>query len=429
MGHYLFTSESVTEGHPDKICDQISDAILDAILAADSQGHVACECAVTTGMVFVMGEISTSCYVDIPKIARGVLRDIGYDRAKYGMDCDTCAVITAIDEQSPDIAMGVNASMELKAGQGDGVEELENGAGDQGMMFGYACDETTEMMPLPIMLAHKMARRLAEVRKDGTLPYLRPDGKVQVTVEYDENDQPVRVDTVVVSAQHAPEIENEQLREDILREVVVPVLPARLNHGDAKCYVNPTGRFVVGGPQGDSGLTGRKIIVDTYGGSAPHGGGAFSGKDPTKVDRSAAYAARWVAKNIVAAGLAKRCQVQIAYAIGVANPVSVNVTTFGTGTEPDAVLQKAVTQVFDLRPSAIIRDLDLRTPMYRKLAAYGHMGREDLDVPWERTDKAEALKAAIPEPTAALVVSDGKKAPWWKFWARWGKKKSKEAEK
>ena len=418
MGHYLFTSESVTEGHPDKICDQIADAILDAILAQDPQGHVACECTTTTGMVYVMGEITTSCYVDIPRIARQVLRDIGYDRAKYGMDCDTCAVLTAIDEQSPDIAMGVNASLEQKAG-GE-AEELQNGAGDQGMMFGYACDETPELMPLPISLAHKMARRLAQVRKDGTLSYLRPDGKTQVTVEYDENNRPVRVDTVVVSTQHAPDVEQEQIRQDIIREVIQPSLPAGFDQGDIKYYVNPTGRFVVGGPQGDSGLTGRKIIVDTYGGSAPHGGGSFSGKDPTKVDRSAAYAARWVAKNIVAAGLARRCQVQIAYAIGVANPVSVNVTTFGTGAMPDEVLQKAVTQAFDLRPSAIIRDLELRSPIYRNLAAYGHMGREDLNVAWERTDRVDALKAAIPEPKEALVPSEGevKKRPWWKFWAK-----------
>ncbi len=427
MGHYLFTSESVTEGHPDKVCDQIADAILDDILSKDSQGHVACECVATTGMLFVMGEISTSCYVDIPQVARNVLREIGYDRAKYGMDCDTCAVLTSIDEQSPDIALGVNASLEQKSG-GEAAE-LENGAGDQGMMFGYACDETPELMPLPISLAHKMARRLAQVRKDGTLPYLRPDGKTQVTVEYDEDNRPVRIDTVVVSAQHAPDVANEQIRDDIIREVITPILPERLNHGDVKCYVNPTGRFVVGGPQGDSGLTGRKIIVDTYGGSAPHGGGSFSGKDPTKVDRSAAYAARWVAKNVVAAGLATRCQVQIAYAIGVANPVSVNITTFGTGKQSDEVLQKAVMQVFDLRPSAIIRDLDLRRPIYRQLAAYGHMGREDLDVPWEKTDKAQALIAAIPEPKEALIPSEGTaKRPWWKFWLRW-KKQPKQEEK
>ena len=393
MAHYLFTSESVTEGHPDKICDQISDAILDAILAQDPDGHVACECTATTGMVFVMGEITTSCYVDIPHIAREVLRDIGYDRAKYGMDCDTCAVLTAIDEQSPDIAMGVNASLEQKQGGADA--ELQNGAGDQGMMFGYASSETPELMPLPLSLAQKMAKRLADVRKSGLLPYLRPDGKTQVTIEYDEMNKPVRVDTVVVSTQHAPEATLEQIRADMIEHVVKPILPPELNKGDIKYYINPTGRFVVGGPQGDSGLTGRKIIVDTYGGSAPHGGGAFSGKDPTKVDRSAAYAARWVAKNIVAAGLAKRCQVQLAYAIGVATPVSVNVTTFGTGTVSDSALQEAVTKVFDLRPSAIIRDLDLKKPIYRPLAAYGHMGREDLGVAWERTDRADALRKAV----------------------------------
>ncbi len=392
MGHYLFTSESVTEGHPDKICDQISDAILDAILEQDPMGHVACECVTTTGMVAVLGEISTTCYVDMPHIAREVLRDIGYDRAKYGMDCDTCAVMTAIDEQSPDIAMGVNESLEQR--EGGEAAELENGAGDQGMMFGYACNETPELMPLAISLAQKMARRLTQVRKDGTLPYLRPDGKTQVTVEYDEHNKPVRIDTVVVSTQHAPEATLEQIRADVIERVILPILPPELNKGDIKYYVNPTGRFVVGGPQGDTGLTGRKIIVDTYGGSAPHGGGAFSGKDPTKVDRSAAYAARWVAKNIVAAGLAERCQVQLAYAIGVATPVSVNVTTFGTGKVSDAALESAVNQVFDLRPSAIIRDLDLRKPIYRPLAAYGHMGREDLGVKWESTDRTEALKAA-----------------------------------
>ena len=393
MANYLFTSESVTEGHPDKICDQISDAVLDAILEKDPDGHVACECTATTGLVLVMGEITTSCYVDIPKIVRDVVRDIGYDRAKFGFDCETCAVLTSIHEQSADIAMGVNESLERKQG-GEG-DDLTNGAGDQGMMFGYACDETSELMPLPISLAHKMARRLTEVRKNGTLHYLRPDGKTQVTVEYDKDNRPVRIDTVVISSQHAPEVSLEQIREDLIREVALPVIPAELNKGDIRFFINPTGRFVIGGPQGDSGLTGRKIIVDTYGGSAPHGGGAFSGKDPTKVDRSAAYAARYVAKNIVAAGLAHRCQVQLAYAIGVAEPVSVNVTTFGTDTVSDETLEKAVKKVFDLRPTAIIRDLDLRKPIYRHLAAYGHMGREDLGVAWEKTDRTEALKKAV----------------------------------
>ena len=392
MANYLFTSESVTEGHPDKICDQISDAVLDAILEKDPQAHVACECAVTTGLCLVMGEITTKCYVDIPRIARDVIRGIGYDRAKFGFDADTCAVITSIDEQSGDIAMGVNESLEMKEGGTDA--ELANGAGDQGMMFGYACDETPELMPLPISLAQKMARRLAEVRKNGTLPYLRPDGKTQVTVEYDGNNRPMRVDTVVISSQHAPVVELAQIREDLIREVALPVIPAELNKGDIRFFVNPTGRFVIGGPQGDSGLTGRKIIVDTYGGSAPHGGGAFSGKDPTKVDRSAAYAARWVAKNLVAAGLCARCQVQIAYAIGVAEPVSVNVCAFGTGKVSDEILAKVVREVFDLRPAAIIRDLDLRRPIYRKLAAYGHMGREDLGVPWEDTGRVQAVLEA-----------------------------------
>ena len=393
MANYLFTSESVTEGHPDKICDQISDAVLDAILEKDPEGHVACECTATTGMVFIMGEISTSCYVDIPHIAREVIREIGYDSAAYGFDCDTCAVLTAIDEQSGDIAMGVNRSLELKEGQqGD---DLTNGAGDQGTMFDYACDETPELMPLPIALAQKMARRLTEVRKSGLLPYLRPDGKTQVTVEYDGENRPVRVDTVVVSTQHSTDVELAQIREDMIKYVIEPTIPAELNRGDIKYYVNPTGRFVKGGPAADSGLTGRKIIVDTYGGSAPHGGGCFSGKDPTKVDRSAAYAARWIAKNIVAAGYARRCQVQLAYAIGVANPVSVNVTTFGTGTVADSALELAVKQVFDLRPAAIIRDLELKKPQYRRLAAYGHMGREDLGVAWEKTDRVDALRAAL----------------------------------
>ena len=392
--HYLFTSESVTEGHPDKVCDQISDAVLDAILEQDPNGRVACETTACTGLIHVMGEITTSCYVDIAHIAREVVRDIGYDRGKYGFDCDTCAVITSIDEQSADIAMGVDKSLENKEGTDS---ELSNGAGDQGMMFGYACDETPELMPLPLSLAQKLCKRMAEVRKSGQVPYMRPDGKSQVTVEYDELGRPVRVDTVVISTQHDPDVSLEQIRKDMIEQVAKAVIPADMLDENTKYYVNPTGRFVKGGPAADSGLTGRKIIVDTYGGSAPHGGGCFSGKDPTKVDRSAAYAARYVAKNIVAAGLARRCQVQLAYAIGVAQPVSVLVDTFGTGTVGDDKLEAAVRKVFDLRPTAIIRDLDLRKPIYRKLAAYGHMGREDLGVTWEKTDRTEALKAAAAE--------------------------------
>ena len=392
MGRNLFTSESVTEGHPDKICDQISDAILDAIIAKDPTARVACETTVTTGIISIMGEITTNAVVDYGTIARETVREIGYDRAKYGFDCDTCAVVTSIDKQSADIAMGVDKALETKE---NAALDLTNGAGDQGMMFGYACTETPELMPLPISLAQKMAKKLTDVRKAGTVSYLRPDGKTQVTVEYDENNKPIHIDTVVLSTQHDPDVTLEQIRKDMIELVIKPTLPADLFDENTRIFVNPTGRFVIGGPQGDSGLTGRKIIVDTYGGSAPHGGGAFSGKDPTKVDRSAAYAARYVAKNIVAAGLADKCQVQLAYAIGVAQPVSVRVDTFGTGTVADSKLEDAVEQVFDLRPTAIIRDLDLRRPIYRQLAAYGHMGRTDLDVSWEKTDRVDALKAAV----------------------------------
>mgnify|MGYP000855807031 CR=1 FL=1 len=379
MANYFFTSESVTGGHPDKICDQISDAVLDAILAEDKNGRVACECCCTTGMVMIMGEITTSAKIDIPSIARQVICDIGYDSPEKGFDGHTCAILTTIDKQSPDIALGVD----------------RQGAGDQGMMFGYACRETPELMPLPISLAHKLAAQLTKVRADGTLPYLRPDGKTQVTVEYAEDGTPVRIDAVVVSSQHAAYIETETLRRDIEKNVIREIIPADMMDDKTKIFINPTGRFVTGGPQGDSGLTGRKIIVDTYGGYSRHGGGAFSGKDPSKVDRSAAYATRWVAKNIVAAGLAKQCEVQVAYAIGVAKPVSIMVDTFGTGTVADEKIEQAVEKVFDLTPAAIIRDLDLRKPIYRQLAAYGHMGREDLGVKWENTDRVDELKAAV----------------------------------
>ncbi len=378
MANYFFTSESVTGGHPDKICDQISDAVLDAILEQDKNGRVACECCCTTGVVMIMGEISTSCYVDIPKIARQVICDIGYDSPEKGFDGNTCAVLTTIDEQSPDIALGVD----------------RQGAGDQGMMFGFACDETPELMPMPISLAHKLAAKLTQVRKDGTLPYLRPDGKSQVTVEYDENNKPVRIEAVVISSQHSADIDIETLRRDIEEKVIRSTIPADMLDDNTKIFINPTGRFVTGGPQGDSGLTGRKIIVDTYGGYSRHGGGAFSGKDPTKVDRSAAYAARYMAKNIVAAGLAKKCEVEIAYAIGVEEPVSVFVDTFGTGAIPDSEIAAAANKVFDLRPAAIIEALDLRRPIYRQIAALGHVGRTDIDLTWEHTDKVDELKAA-----------------------------------
>ena len=389
LNKQFFTSESVTEGHPDKICDKISDAVLDAILAQDPDARVACETCCTTGMVMIIGEISTSCYVDIPSIARNVVLEIGYDRAKYGFDGTTCSVLTSIDEQSKDIALGVDHSLETKEGG-----EENNGAGDQGMMFGYACDETPEYMPMPISLAHRLARRLSEVRKNGTLDYLRPDGKTQVTVEY-ENDRPKRVDTIVISTQHSDTVSLDTIREDLKKHVIDVIVDADMMDAETKVYINPTGRFVIGGPQGDSGLTGRKIIVDTYGGMARHGGGAFSGKDPTKVDRSAAYAARYVAKNIVAAGLARKCEIQLAYAIGVAQPVSVLADTFGTGVLPDEEIAEIVRKEFDLRPTAIIKTLELRKPIYRNLAAYGHFGRDDLQVKWESTEPAERLKAYV----------------------------------
>ncbi len=395
MEKRLFTSESVTEGHPDKICDQISDAILDAMMEQDPMSRVACETAITTGLVLVMGEITTSGYVDIQKVVRNTIREIGYDRAKYGFDCDTCGVIVALDEQSADIAMGVDKALEAKSGEMDESEIAAIGAGDQGMMFGYATNETPEYMPYPISLAHKLTRKLAEVRKNGTLSYLRPDGKSQVTVEYDESGKPVHVNAIVVSTQHDPEISQEQIHEDVKKYVIDPVVPTELINAETKIFINPTGRFVIGGPNGDSGLTGRKIIVDTYGGYARHGGGAFSGKDCTKVDRSAAYAARYAAKNIVAAGLADRCEIQLSYAIGVAEPTSVMVDTFGTGKVSDNELVKIVRKNFDLRPAGIIKMLDLRRPIYKQTAAYGHFGRTDVDLPWERLDKVEALKSAL----------------------------------
>ena len=391
MNKFFFSSESVTEGHPDKVCDQVSDAVLDAILAQDPNAHVACETACTTGMVMVMGEITTSAIVDIPSIARGVVKDIGYCGEEGNFDYATCAVMTAIDEQSPDIAMGVNEAVESRESSEDVYDKI--GAGDQGIMFGYACNETPELMPLPISLAHALSKQLTKLRKDGTLPYLRPDGKSQVTVEY-VDDKPVRVDAVVVSTQHSNSVSLETIREDVIAQIIRPIIPAELLDKNTKFFVNPTGRFVVGGPQGDTGLTGRKIIVDTYGGYARHGGGAFSGKDPTKVDRSACYMARYAAKNVVAAGLADRCEIQLAYAIGVANPMSVLVDTFGTGKVDDAVISAAVNSVFDFRPAAIIDTLELRRPIYRQLAAYGHIGREDLDVVWERIDKVDALRRA-----------------------------------